>query len=93
GDWYDVSAHMLWVGDRTRQPDGAHIEFLRGVHNPLGMKCGPSMDADELIRLIDILNPANEPGRLTLIVRMGSDKVADKFPPLLRKVTEAGRKV
>jgi 3-deoxy-7-phosphoheptulonate synthase len=93
GDWYDVSAHMLWIGDRTRQPDGAHVEFLRGVGNPLGVKCGPSSDPDELIRLIDILNPQNEPGRLTLIVRMGSDKVAEKFPPLLRKVTEAGRKV
>ncbi|HYD65985.1 class II 3-deoxy-7-phosphoheptulonate synthase [Azospirillum sp.] len=93
GDWYDVSAHMLWIGDRTRQPDGAHVEFLRGVKNPLGLKCGPSTDPDELIRLIDILNPTNEPGRLTLIVRMGADKVAEKFPPLLRKVTREGRVV
>jgi len=93
GDWYDVSAHMLWIGDRTRQPDGAHVEFLRGVKNPLGLKCGPSTDPDELIRLIDILNPANEPGRLTLIVRMGADKVAEKFPPLLQRVTREGRVV
>ncbi|MFD1627886.1 class II 3-deoxy-7-phosphoheptulonate synthase [Azospirillum griseum] len=93
GDWYDVSAHMLWIGDRTRQPDGAHVEFLRGVKNPIGLKCGPTTDPDELIRLIDILNPQNEAGRLTLIVRMGSDKVAEKFPPLLRKVTSEGRAV
>ena len=93
GDWYGVSAHMLWVGDRTRQPDGAHIEFLRGVKNPLGMKVGPSMDLDELIRLCDILNPENEPGRLTLIVRMGHDKVAQKLPPILRAVKREGRKV
>ncbi|CAO3356880.1 class II 3-deoxy-7-phosphoheptulonate synthase [Azospirillum melinis] len=93
GDWYDVSAHMLWIGDRTRQPDGAHVEFLRGVKNPIGLKCGPTTDPDELIRLIDILNPTNEAGRLTLIVRMGSDKVAEKFPPLLRKVQREGRTV
>ncbi|WP_207459937.1 3-deoxy-7-phosphoheptulonate synthase class II [Azospirillum sp. SYSU D00513] len=93
GDWYDVSAHMLWVGDRTRQPDGAHIEFLRGVKNPIGLKCGPSLDPDELIRLIDLLNPANEAGRLTLIVRMGSDKVLDKLPALVRKVQREGRTV
>ena len=93
GEWYDVSAHMLWIGDRTRQPDGAHVEFLRGVKNPIGLKCGPSTDPDELIRLIDILNPANEAGRLTLIVRMGSDKIEEKFPALLRKVTREGRKV
>src|SRR3546814_1118388 len=67
--------HLLWVGDRTREPEGAHIEFLRGIHNPLGMKCGPTTDPDVLLRLIDILNPANEPGRLTLIARMGHDKV------------------
>ncbi|BBK31114.1 3-deoxy-D-arabinoheptulosonate-7-phosphate synthase [Stella humosa] len=93
GDWYGVSAHMLWVGDRTRQPDGAHIEFLRGIKNPLGMKVGPSMDLDELIRLCDILNPENEAGRLTLIVRMGHDKVAQKLPPILRAVKREGRKV
>ncbi len=93
GDWYAVSAHMLWVGDRTRQPDGAHIEFLRGVKNPIGMKVGPSMDTDELIRLCDILNPENEAGRLTLIVRMGHDKVAQKLPGILRAVKREGRKV
>jgi 3-deoxy-7-phosphoheptulonate synthase len=93
GDWYDVSAHMLWIGDRTRQPDGAHVEFLRGVKNPLGLKCGPSLDPDELIRLIDILNPENEPGRVTLIARMGHDKVAEKLPGLIRKVKREGRVV
>ncbi len=93
GDWYDVSAHMLWIGDRTRQADGAHVEFLRGVKNPIGLKCGPSLETDDLLRLLDILNPANEPGRVTLIVRMGADKVADKLPALLRAVTREGRKV
>lgn len=93
GDWYDVSAHMLWIGDRTRQQDHAHVEFLRGVKNPIGLKCGPSIDPDDLLRLIDILNPENEAGRLTLIVRMGADAIADKFPPLLRRVTAEGRKV
>lgn len=93
GDWYDVSAHMLWIGDRTRQVDGAHVEFLKGVKNPLGLKCGPSLDPDDLIRLIDTLNPDNEAGRLTLIVRMGADKAAEKLPPLLRKVKAEGRKV
>ncbi len=93
GDWYDVSAHMLWIGDRTRQPDGAHVEFLRGVKNPLGIKCGPSTPIDELLKLLDILNPANEPGRLTLISRMGADKVAAGLPPLLRAVKQSGRVV
>ena len=93
GRSYDCSAHMLWIGDRTRQLDGAHVEFLRGVENPIGVKVGPSMDADELIRLIDILNPDNDPGRLNLIVRMGADKVEAHFPRLLRKVKEEGRQV
>ena len=93
GDWYDCSAHMLWVGDRTRQADSAHIEFLRGVENPVGMKCGPTMDPDDLIRLIDILNPQNEAGRLTLIARMGHDKVHDHLPSLIRAVQSEGRKV
>jgi 3-deoxy-7-phosphoheptulonate synthase len=93
GDWYDVLAHMLWIGDRTRQPDHAHVEFLRGVKNPIGLKCGPTSDPDELIRLIDILNPANEPGRLTLIARMGFEKVQDKLPALIRKVQKEGRVV
>jgi 3-deoxy-7-phosphoheptulonate synthase len=91
GDWYDVSAHMLWLGDRTRQPDGAHAEFLRGVKNPLGLKCGPSLSTDDLLRLIDILNPANEPGRLTLITRMGAEKIKTHLAPLLRAVKKAGR--
>ncbi len=93
GDWYACSAHFLWIGDRTRQPDGAHVEFLRGVKNPIGMKVGPSMDADELVRLTEILNPANEKGRLTLISRMGADKVEAKLAPLVRAVTKAGRNV
>ncbi len=93
GQWYDCSAHMLWVGDRTRQPDGAHVEFLRGVGNPLGIKCGPGLDADELIRLLDILNPANEPGRITLISRMGAAKVQRSLPPLVRTVAREGRAV
>lgn len=93
GDWYDCSAHMIWIGDRTRQLDSAHIEFCRGIHNPLGLKVGPSTDPDELIRLIDILNPENEAGRLNLIVRMGADKIADHFPALLQKVTSEGRQV
>jgi len=93
GDWYDCSAHMLWIGDRTRQLDGAHVEFMRGIHNPIGLKCGPSTDPSELLRLIDVLNPENEAGRLTLIVRMGSDKVEAKLPELLRSVKREGRKV
>ncbi|MBC6439921.1 MAG: 3-deoxy-7-phosphoheptulonate synthase class II [Rhodospirillales bacterium] len=93
GDWYDTSAHMLWVGDRTRQHDHAHVEFLRGVKNPIGIKCGPSLDAEELLRLIDILNPANEPGRITLITRMGVGRVEDGLSPLIRAVTREGRSV
>ena len=93
GDPYACSAHFLWIGDRTRQPDGAHVEFLRGVQNPLGMKVGPSMDPDELTRILDILNPRNESGRVTLISRMGADKVAAKLPPLIRAVQRAGQKV
>ncbi len=93
GDWYDTSAHFVWIGDRTRQPDGAHVEFARGVKNPIGMKCGPSLDPDELLRLIDILNPANEPGRLTLIARFGSDKVEQGLPKLARAVAKEGRAV
>ncbi|MGE4220147.1 MAG: class II 3-deoxy-7-phosphoheptulonate synthase [Alphaproteobacteria bacterium] len=93
GHWYDCSAHMLWIGDRTRQPGSAHVEFLRGVRNPIGMKCGPTMDPDELIRLIDVLNPANDPGRLTLISRMGADNAEKHLPALIRKVQREGRKV
>jgi len=91
--WYDCSAHMLWIGDRTRQPDGAHVAFLRGVGNPIGVKCGPTTDPDELLRLCDILNPSNEAGRLTLIVRMGHDKVEKYLPPLIRRIDGEGRQV
>ena len=93
GDYYACSAHFLWIGDRTRQLDGAHVEFLRGVRNPIGLKVGPTMQADDLLRLIDRLNPADEPGRLTLITRMGASNVAQKLPPLLRAVQRAGRQV
>ncbi|WP_160287650.1 class II 3-deoxy-7-phosphoheptulonate synthase [Pseudomonas knackmussii] len=93
GGWYDCSAHMLWIGDRTRQLDGAHVEMLRGVGNPIGVKVGPSMTDEELIRLIDILNPDNDPGRLNLIVRMGADKVGDGLPRLLQTVQHEGRQV
>ncbi len=93
GDWYDCSAHMLWIGERTRQPDGAHVEFLRGVGNPIGLKVGPGMAADELLRLIDILDPSNDPGRLTVVSRMGADKVEASLPPLVRAVAREGRKV
>ena len=93
GNWYDTSAHMLWVGDRTRQLDGAHIEFLRGVANPIGIKVGPTMQPDELIKLIDVLNPKDEAGHLTLIVRMGADKVKNKLPPLIRTIQSEGRTV
>lgn len=93
GDWYDTSAHFLWIGDRTRQPEGAHVEFMRGIKNPIGLKCGPSLDPDELLRLIDALNPTNEPGRLTLIARFGADKVAAGLPRLVRAVVQEGRSV
>jgi 3-deoxy-7-phosphoheptulonate synthase len=93
GKWYGCSAHLLWIGDRTRQLGGAHVEYMRGVENPIGLKCGPSMEADELLRLIEVLNPANIAGRLTLIARMGADKVETKLPGLLRAVKRAGAKV
>ncbi len=93
GDWYACSAHFLWIGDRTRQADGAHVEFLRGVKNPIGLKVGPTTAPDDLLRLIDALNPADEPGRLTLIARMGAEKVARLMPPLLRAVQRDGRRV
>ncbi|MGE0741370.1 MAG: class II 3-deoxy-7-phosphoheptulonate synthase [Hyphomonadaceae bacterium] len=93
GDYYDTSAHMVWIGDRTRQLDGAHVEFARGIKNPIGMKCGPSLEPDDLLRLIDALNPNNEPGRLTLIARFGSDKVEAGLPRLARAVTKEGRSV
>ncbi len=93
GLWYDTSAHMLWIGDRTRQPDGAHVEFCRGIANPLGIKAGPGMTADELLRLLDILNPANAPGRITVISRMGADRVESHLPGLVRAVQREGRNV
>ncbi|WP_342109435.1 class II 3-deoxy-7-phosphoheptulonate synthase [Methylobacterium sp. SI9] len=93
GDWYATSGHMLWIGDRTRQPDHAHVEYARGIKNPIGLKCGPSMKAEGLIRLIDLLNPENEPGRLSLICRFGADKVGDHLPALIRAVEREGRKV
>lgn len=93
GDWYDCSAHMLWIGDRTRQPDHAHVEFLRGVKNPIGCKVGPTTKVDDLIRLMDTLNPDNIPGRLTLIARMGADKITEHLPELVRAVKAEGRSV
>ncbi|KQU70000.1 class II 3-deoxy-7-phosphoheptulonate synthase [Aminobacter aganoensis] len=93
GDWYATSGHMIWIGDRTRQVDHAHVEYCRGVKNPLGLKCGPSIAPDNLLKLIDVLNPENEAGRLTLIARFGHDKVGDHLPKLIRAVEKEGRKV
>jgi len=93
GDYYATSGHMLWVGDRMRQADHAHIEYVRGIKNPLGLKCGPSLKPDELLQLIDILDPENEPGRLTLICRFGADKVGDLLPKLIRAVKREARNV
>ncbi len=93
GDWYDTSAHMLWCGERTRQIENAQVEFLSGIKNPIASKVGPTTEPDNLIKLIDILNPENEPGRLTLISRMGADKVLQALPPLVRRVKEEGRHV
>jgi len=93
GDWYDTSAHLLWIGERTRQADGAHLEFFRGIKNPIGLKVGPTLEADELLRLIDILNPDNEPGRLTLYGRFGQDKIAGRLPGLLKATHAAGARV
>ena len=93
GEWYDTAGHFLWIGDRTRQPDHAHVEFFRGIKNPVGLKCGPSLEPDELIRLIDALNPHNEAGRLTLIARFGADKAGNHLPKLIRAVEREGRTV
>ncbi|WP_109576157.1 3-deoxy-7-phosphoheptulonate synthase class II [Aminobacter sp. AP02] len=93
GDWYATSGHMIWIGDRTRQLDHAHVEYCRGVKNPLGLKCGPSITPDNLLKLIDALNPENEAGRLTLIARFGHDKVGEHLPKLIRAVEKEGRKV
>ena len=93
GDWYDCSAHLLWIGERTRQLDGAHVEFLRGVGNPLGCKVGPTATPDEVIGLCEILNPERTPGRLTLISRMGAGQIRENLPPLVRAVTDEGHPV
>ena len=93
GDWYDTSAHMLWVGDRTRFEGSAHVEFMRGIGNPIGMKCGPSLDTDALLNLLDTLNPSREPGRITLISRFGHDKVEEGLPRLVRAVQREGHPV
>jgi 3-deoxy-7-phosphoheptulonate synthase len=93
GDWYATSGHMIWIGDRTRQFDHAHVEYCRGVKNPIGLKCGPSLKPDDLLRLIDALNPDNEAGRLTLIGRFGAEKVGDSLPALVRAVKREGRTV
>ena len=93
GQWYDTSAHFLWIGDRTRFPGSAHVEFLRGVGNPIGMKCGPSLEPDALLKMLDTLNPAREPGRMTLISRFGHDKVESGLPPLVRAVKREGHPV
>ncbi len=93
GDWYDCSAHLLWVGDRTRQLDGAHVEFLRGVHNPLAAKIGPSATPADVLALCDALNPSRTPGRLTLITRMGASRVGSSLPPILAAVRDSGHPV
>jgi 3-deoxy-7-phosphoheptulonate synthase len=93
GGWYDCSAHMLWIGERTRQLDGAHIEFLRGVGNPIGCKLGPSATVDWVVELCELLNPARIPGRLTLITRMGAEHVEDALRPLIRGVRDSGHPV
>jgi len=93
GDWYDCSAHMLWIGERTRGPEGAHAEFFAGVHNPVGVKVGPAATGEELLELCERLNPGRIPGRLTLIARLGAERVGELLPPLLRPVREAGHPV
>ncbi len=93
GDFYATSGHMLWIGDRTRQPDAAHVEYFSGIKNPIGIKCGPSLANDDLLKLLDKLNPNDEPGRITLIGRFGSDKINDHLPRLIELVQKAGRSV
>ena len=93
GDWYDTSAHMLWIGHRTRHLDEAHVEFLSGVKNPIGMKCGPGLEADELVRTLEKLNPGDEAGRITLIARFGANNVEEGLAPLVRAVKASGRTV
>ena len=93
GEWFDTSAHMVWIGERTRRVDGAHVEFARGVRNPIGLKCGPTMQPDDLLKLAETLNPSNEPGRLTLIGRFGADKVGERLPVLMKATRDAGLRV
>ncbi|PTQ10236.1 3-deoxy-7-phosphoheptulonate synthase class II [Sphingomonas oleivorans] len=93
GDWYDTSAHFIWIGDRTRFEGSAHVEYLRGVRNPIGIKCGPSLEPDVLLRMLDTLDPAREPGRITLITRYGHDKIEKHLPTLVRAVKHEGRPV
>ena len=90
GDWYDTSAHLLWIGERTRQLDGAHVEFCKGIKNPIGLKVGPTLEPDDLLRLIDALNPDDEPGRLTLYGRFGADKIAARLPTLMSATAPRG---
>jgi len=93
GKYHDTSAHFVWIGDRTRQPDGGHVEFCRGIENPIGIKCGPSLKDNELVKLCNILNPKNEVGRITLISRFGADNVEKYLPKLIRTVKKEGLKV
>jgi 3-deoxy-7-phosphoheptulonate synthase len=93
GDWYDVSSHLVWIGERTRQVDGAHVEFMRGIKNPVGLKVGPTLEPDELLALVDALNPDDEPGRLTLYGRFGADKIAGRLPKLMEATRREGRQV
>ncbi len=93
GDWYDCSAHFLWVGERTRQPDGAHVAFLAGVHNPVGVKLGPDATPAEVLEVCRVLDPDREPGRLTLVARMGAERVGERLPPIIRAVRQAGHPV
>ncbi|NBW08870.1 MAG: 3-deoxy-7-phosphoheptulonate synthase class II [Caulobacteraceae bacterium] len=93
GEWFDTSAHMLWIGERTRQLDGAHVEFMRGIKNPIGVKCGPTMEPDDLLPLLDKLNPDNISGRMTVIGRFGHDKVGKRLPNLMKAVKDSGHKV
>ncbi|HEY5105797.1 MAG TPA: 3-deoxy-7-phosphoheptulonate synthase class II [Caulobacteraceae bacterium] len=93
GDWYDVSAHLLWIGERTRQLDGAHVEFARGINNPIGLKVGPTLEPDALMALVEALNPANEPGRLTLYGRFGAERIGERLPRLMQATRSAGAQV
>ena len=93
GEWYDTSAHLVWIGERTRELDGAHVEYFRGIRNPIGVKCGPTMEPDDLLRLIDVLNPKNEAGRLTLYGRFGHDKIEGRLPRLMQATKKSGRSV